>query len=139
MNPAVHEHRLRVRYEETDQMGVVYYANYLVYFEVGRTEYMRARGMPYSQMERDGHFLTITETGCRHVGPLRYDDEAIIETWVSELRKNRLTFRYRVSRPEGDTRVLAAEGFTTLSCLDREGKPRRIPPRVRSLVDVMQR
>lgn len=131
MEPLIHEETIRVRYEETDRMGVVYHSNYLVYFEVGRTEFMRARGGAYRDLEERGVQLAVTESVCKHKGSLRYDDVAVVETWVSDLRKSRVTFSYRVSRVDGEARVPVAEGSTTLACLTAQGKPRRLPDEVR--------
>ena len=122
------EVRTRVRYAETDQMGVVYHSNYLVYFEMGRTEYMRARGYAYSDLERQGIYLVIVEAACRYKAPARYDDKIIIRTRVEGTTKATVTFFYRVFKEEGA--LLLAEGTTTLACVTTEGRPRRLPREV---------
>jgi acyl-CoA thioester hydrolase len=120
----VHETRTRVRYVETDQMGVVYHANYLVYFELGRTEYMREIGIPYAAVEKEGLFFAVSEAQCTFRASARYDDLVVVRTRVSELTAVRLTFAYEV-RNEGGR--LLADGSTVLVCLSREGRPTRIP------------
>ena len=116
-------------------MGVVYHSNYLVYFEVGRTEWLRAHGMAYSDLERSGVHLAVTEVGCKYLAPLRYDEVARVETWVSDVGKTRITFRYRLHRTGGNDATFVAEGFSTLACLTPEGKPQRIPDTVRAVYD----
>ena len=91
--------QVRVRYAETDQMGVVYYANYLVWFELGRVELLRSAGLAYSQLESDhGCILPVIEARCRYRSPARYDDEILIETGVAMVREGVLKFSYRIYR-----------------------------------------
>jgi len=111
---------LRVRYSETDQMGIVYYANYLTWFEVGRTEYCRILGTPYSHWEKEGILLPVVEASCRYKASARYDDRVNITTWVDELKVSSIRFSYRVTR-EGDGRLLA-EGATRHAFINKEGK-----------------
>ena len=102
-----HEIRLRVRYAETDQMGVVYYSNYLIWMEMGRVEYCRAAGVRYRDMERDdGVLLTVTEADCRYLYPARYDEEVIVKTWVAHAHPRMVRFAYEIRNAETD-RVLA--------------------------------
>jgi acyl-CoA thioester hydrolase len=115
---------LRVRYAETDQMGIVYYANYLVWFEVGRGAFCRERGIDYIQMEREGLGLPTVEARCRYLSPARFDDEVTIRTWTTETRRSLLTFHYEAWRGE----TLLATGETRHILLDRDGKPRSFPP-----------
>jgi acyl-CoA thioester hydrolase len=106
---------LRVRYAETDQMGVVYYANYLVWFELGRVEFMRSLGFDYKQMEvEDGCILPVVEATCRYKSPARYDDVILIDAWPVLLRGSLLKFAYRVLRAPSaqEGQVLLAEGET---------------------------
>jgi acyl-CoA thioester hydrolase len=106
---------LRVRYAETDQMGVVYYANYLVWFELGRVEFMRSLGFDYKQMEvEDGCILPVIEATCRYKVPARYDDVILIDAWPVLLRGSLLKFAYRVIRAPSarESQVLLAEGET---------------------------
>src|SRR5579872_3038191 len=92
-------HQVRVRYAETDQMGIVYYANYLVWFELGRVELLRALGLAYSQLEQEHEcILPVVEATCRYKAPARYDDEILIETRPSLLRSSVIKFAYRILR-----------------------------------------
>lgn len=118
-----HDTFVRVRYAETDAMGFVYHTNYLVWFEVGRAEYMRAAGIPYSDLERQGIYLPVLECACRFVHPAHYDAALTVRTVVTELTRVKLTFRYEILE---DGRLLAT-GHTTHVFTDREGKPTRIP------------
>jgi acyl-CoA thioester hydrolase len=113
---------LRVRYFETDQMGVVHHANYPVWFEAARSEFCRVHGIDYAQMERDGMILPVMELQVRYISPARYEDEITVHSWVAELRRSLLTVRYHVAR--GDT--LLATGQTLQMLIDRDtNKPRR--------------
>jgi acyl-CoA thioester hydrolase len=123
---------LRVRYAETDQMGVVYYANYLVWFEIGRTDFCRQRGFAYREMEsEDGLYIMVAEARCRYKAPARYDDEIEVRTSLGEARKRVLVFRYEVFRQPGED--LLAEGETVHVVTDREGHPRVLPEKYREL------
>src|SRR5450755_2795334 len=107
--------QVRVRYAETDQMGIVYYANYLVWFEIGRVELLRSLGLAYSQLETDHQcILPVVEATCRYRSPARYDDEIIIETRPTLLRGSVIKFGYRIMRKAAglDAPVLLAEGET---------------------------
>jgi len=97
-----HQTRFRVRYAETDQMGVVYYANYLIWMEVGRSEYCRALGIRYREMEEnDGVRLAVVDAHCRYVSPARYDDEILIETTISNASPRMVEFSYRIAETGG--------------------------------------
>ena len=126
---------LRVRYEETDQMGVVYHGNYLKYFEVGRTEMMRHFGFPYSELEKKGVLLTVVEAQCRYLAGARYDDLLRVETCAKIISPVRLRFDYRVVRQEDD--VAVCTGSTDLACLGPDRKPRRLPAEVRNKVEAL--
>ncbi len=105
--------QVRVRYAETDQMGIVYYANYLVWFEIGRVELLRSLGLAYSQLEKEHEcILPVVEASCRYRSPARYDDEILIETQPALLRGSVLKFAYRILRkaPAGEPPTLLAEG-----------------------------
>lgn len=120
------ETRVRVRYAETDQMGVVYHANYLVWFEVGRVELMRQLGFDYKKMEaEDDCHIVVVEANCRYKCPARYDDELVIETEIAALRGFVLKFRYRLWRDLDHT--LLAEGETTHVNTDRNFIKRSLP------------
>jgi acyl-CoA thioester hydrolase len=118
----------RVRYAETDQMGVVYHANYLVWCEIGRTELIRRRGPSYAELERLGVRLAVSDATLRFHAPARYDDLIRVECWAEEVRSRAVTFAYLVSRvrADGDTdRLVSAR--TSLVALDPEGRPRTLP------------
>ncbi len=115
----------RVIYGDTDNMGVVYYGQYLRFFEVGRNEYMRARGLPYREVERRGLILPVTEARCRYLRPARYDDLVTVETWVERARGARVVFGYRLRNEGGD---LLAEGHTEHGSVNRDGRPVRLSP-----------
>ena len=115
---------LRVRYAETDQMGVVYHANYLRYFEQGRTELMRASGLAYSDLEKRGFRLVVTESKCHHHAPAAYDTVLSVLARVAEVGRASIRFDYRISDPPG---TLVCEGSTRLACVDREARPARLP------------
>ena len=118
-----------MRYAETDQMGIVYYANYLVWFEVGRTDLLRDRGWSYREMEGVGISLPVVEAVCEYRRPARYDDELEVQTTGVMLSPVRLRFDYRVVRPVDAATV--AEGHTVHASLDRNGRPTRLPARAR--------
>jgi acyl-CoA thioester hydrolase len=123
---------LRVRYAETDQMGVVYYANYFVWFEIGRTDYCRQHGFVYREMEeRDGLYIVVAETRCRFKAPARYDDEIMVRTCLRAVRKRILVFGYEVYRRA--TSELLAEGETVHVITDREGRPRVLLDKYRQM------
>ena len=123
--------RVRVRYAETDRMGVVYYANYLVWFEVGRTEWLRTTGWSYREMEHDGISLPVIDVQCEYLQPARYDDEIEIRTRAAILTPVRIRFDYEVVRTDDDT--VTATGHTVHAALDPNGRPCRLPVRVRGL------
>ena len=123
--------QVRVRYAETDQMGVVYYANYLVWFELGRVELLRSAGLAYSQLESDhGCILPVIEARCRYRSPARYDDEILIETGVAMVRGTVLKFSYRIYRKANQKekeRELLAEGETVHVVCDGQLKRKPLP------------
>lgn len=133
--------QLRVRYAETDQMGIVYYANYLVWFEIGRVELLRSLGHAYSQLEADHQLiLPVVDAHCRYRAPARYDDEILIETWPSLLRESVLRFDYRVYRISNQKeRELLAEGETVhVVCdgnLERKPLPKRYAAALKALME----
>jgi acyl-CoA thioester hydrolase len=123
---------LRVRYAETDQMGVVYYANYFVWFEVGRTDYCRQKGFAYRDMEKeDGLCIIVAETRCRFKAPARYDDEIEVRTCLRQIRRRVIVFGYQIYRQATDE--LLAEGETVHVITDLEGHPRALPEKYREL------
>lgn len=114
---------VRVRYAETDRMGLLHHANYFVYFEMGRTELLRKRGMTYRDMEDAGHLLVIVDLGCKYKKPAYYDDLLTLRTTVEKVSFVKIVHKYELLR-DG---VLLAEGHSTLACVDREGKPQALP------------
>ena len=122
---------LRVRYAETDKMGVVYYANYLVWFEVARADLLRSLGWSYREMEIAGISLPVIEAHCTYLRPARYDDEIDVKTEGRMLSPVRMEFEYQVVRSQDGT--IAAEGRTVHAALDASGKPCRLPARVREV------
>ena len=121
---------VRVRYAETDQMGIVYYANYLVWFELGRVELLRSLGLAYSQLETEHEcILPVVEATCRYRAPARYDDEILIETRPSMLRGSVLKFAYRILRKPGDGEEpkLLAEGETVHVVCDDQLNRKPLP------------
>lgn len=116
----------QVRYAETDQMGYVYYAAYLVWFEVARTAYCKARGFSYADMERQtGTFLPVVETHCRYRRPLHYDDQFVVRTRVTAWHRRGISFGYEVRSLDGE--ILYAEGSTRHVFVDSSGRPKLLP------------
>ena len=118
-----HDLNIRVRYAETDRMGLLHHANYFVYFEMGRTEMLRRRGVSYREVEDSGHFLVIVEIGCKFKRPAYYDDLLTLRTTVARVTHVKIVHEYQVFR-DG---LLLAQGHSTLACVDREGKPQPLP------------
>jgi acyl-CoA thioester hydrolase len=123
--------RVRVRYAETDKMGLVYYANYFVWFEVGRTDLLRESGWTYREMEVDGFALPVIEAQCTYRHSAKYDDELEVRTTGAMVSPVRVRFDYEVVRA-ADSATLAT-GSTVHATLDRRGRPCRLPARVRTL------
>ena len=115
----------RVIYGDTDQMGVVYYANYLRWFEKGRSEFLRQIGQPYATIEQRGLHFPVIEVTCRYANSARYDDDIRIETEITELGRASLSFGYRISRESNND--LLATGTTKHACIDHAGKVTRMP------------
>jgi acyl-CoA thioester hydrolase len=132
--PPHHRAEIRVRYEETDQGGVVYHANHFRYFEVGRTELLRSLGATYRDLEAAGTRLVVIEATARYLGPARYDDVLAVETTLREARGATLVFDYAIRIAGGDGPAVV-EGSTTLACLGAQGRPKRLPEPLRGIVD----
>ena len=126
MNIPRHKTETRVIYAETDGMGIVYYANYLRWFEVGRTELMRSLGIAYKDMEADGVYLPVSEVRCKYHRSARYDDVLVIETGVEFLKRASIQFAYRIWRPADDAELVT--GTTLHAFVDGQGKIVRVPP-----------
>jgi acyl-CoA thioester hydrolase len=126
------ETNVRVRYAETDAMGVVYHTNYLIWFEVGRGEYMRQKGSDYADFEAQDFYLPVSEVDARFTAPARYGDLVTIRTWVEELRSRSLTLAYEVVMEE--TGQVLATGHTKHICTNHEGRVRVIPEEMKELL-----
>jgi acyl-CoA thioester hydrolase len=131
--PHFHDVEFRVRYAETDQMGVVYHTNYLVWCEVGRTDFIRARGMSYADMERAGVGLAVSELSARFHSAARYDDLIRVRTSLAEIRSRGITFDYMITRAEDGRRLVSAR--TALVSIDTAGRPVSLPANVRALFE----
>ena len=118
---------LRARYAETDRMGAVYHSNHFVWFEVGRTNWLRESGWTYREMEEAGVTLPVIEAHCTYRQPVRYDDEVSIQTRSTRLSSVRVRFDYSIVLPDGS---VAATGHTVHAAVDNTGRPCRLPPRV---------
>lgn len=125
--PESDELTIRVRYAETDRMGLLHHANYIVYFEAARTELLRKRGMSYREVEDGGHFLVIVDLSCKFKRPAHYDDLLTVRTTVERVSHVKIVHRYEVLR-DG---LLLAEGQSTLACVDRAGRPQALPDTLR--------
>jgi len=119
-----HKTKITVRYAETDRMGVVYYANHLVWFEIARTEFLKSKGISYRDMEeKDGLGLMVAESHVKYRSPVTYDDEIIVKTWMSEVKQSNLAFDYKITCGER----LVAEGRTCHVFVNKQRKPVKIP------------
>jgi acyl-CoA thioester hydrolase len=126
------EAKIRVRYAETDQMGVSYYANYFVWFEVGRSQYCVDCGFSYRDMEQEtGLFMIVAEARCRYKNPARYEDDLIIQTRISEFTRRTLRFAYEIKRVDG---AAVATGETLHVLINRDGRPSSMPAKYYSLL-----
>lgn len=127
---------IRVRYAESDQMGVAYHAEYLVWCEVGRTDFIRQLGMTYAEMERQGVLLAVADVNVRYHGSARYDDVVRIATRLTGVRSRMVTFEYALFRvgADGAAGERLASASTTLVALDRQARPASLPPAIRDLL-----
>ncbi|MBI3943137.1 MAG: acyl-CoA thioesterase [Chloroflexi bacterium] len=123
---------LRVRYAETDAMGIVHHTAYIIWFEVGRSDWMRQRGSSYADFEASGYLLPVSEVGARYLVPARYDELVIVRTWVAELKSRKLRFNYEIVRERDGT--LLVTGFSTHIVTDRSGRVTTFPPDVRQIL-----
>jgi acyl-CoA thioester hydrolase len=120
-----------IRYKETDAVGIVYFSNHYVYFEIGRTELLRAAGFSFADLKGGGLRLPVARAYCRYLAPARYGDIVSVKTWLSGVSKVRLTFSYELSRCSD--RVLVARAFTTHGCLDAASRAARVPEAIAEL------
>lgn len=131
----VAETTFRVRYAETDAMGIVHHSSYIIYFEEGRSSYSRQRGSDYASFERGGLFLAVTEVTARYVKPAHYDQAVTIRCWLEELKSRGLTFSYEIVAAE--TGDLLVTGQSKHICIDRSGKVAAIPPQWRAWANAL--
>ena len=131
--PLTQSTELRVRYAETDRMGIVYYANYLVWCEVGRVEFMRALGGSYADLEAKGYGLAVAEARVRYLAPARFDDFVRVETSLAGVRSRAVTFDYVISNAVSGVRLATAH--TALVSIDSSGRPTALPAEFRALLD----
>jgi acyl-CoA thioester hydrolase len=127
------ESTLRVRYAETDAMGVVYHANYLVWFEVGRGDWFRALGQDYGKWEEEGYLLPVSEAYARYHAPAQYGDEVTVRTRLGEAKSRTVTMRYQVLSKKTGERLVA--GWTKHVCADRSGRMRRLPAQMQQALE----
>jgi acyl-CoA thioester hydrolase len=123
------ETTIRVRYAETDQMGVVYHSNYLIWFEVGRVELCRHLGFEYKQMETEDSFLVVADAHCRYKRPARFDDLLVVRAWVAQSQRRTVRFEYEIL--DQKTREVIATGHTTHVVCDRLGRAKSLPEKYR--------
>jgi acyl-CoA thioester hydrolase len=123
----------RVRYAETDQMGVVYHANYLVWCEMGRTDFIRRRGMSYADMERAGTLLAVADLSVRFHGAARYEELVRVRTTLAEIHSRFIVFDYLISNAETDQRLVTAR--TSLVSIGADSRPRKLPDHIRALFE----
>lgn len=132
---ASHETHFRVRYAETDQMGVVYYANYLIWMELGRAEYCRAAGIRYRDMELDdGVLLAVVEAHCRYLSPARYDEEIAVKTWIAKANQRMVEFEYEICEAASGRRL--ASGATKHMFLGSDLRPVKLPAKYQPLFGI---
>ena len=130
-----HRTSVRVIYGDTDNMGQAYYGNYFRWFEIGRSEMFRSRGLPYKAVEEKGIFLPVSEAHCKYSNPAKYDDILVIETSLDPKIKAGLKFDYKIY--DGDGKKLLAKGYTKHPCVNREGKVVRPPKFIKDLIAEM--
>ncbi len=127
----ISETTLRVRYAETDAMGIVHHSRYIPWFEVGRVNFLREIGFPYDKIEEMGFLFVITELGARYHLPARFDDIVIVRTWLDKAYSRGMRLEYQIVNETGEILVT---GFTKLICTNRQGQPTRLPDNLISLM-----
>jgi acyl-CoA thioester hydrolase len=127
-----HEAQIRVRYKDTDRMGVVYYGNYLTFFEVGRAELMRDLGFPYAEIEADGYILVVTEASAKYHANVGYDSEVTVKTKIAKVKNASIRFNYEVVDEAGK---LLVSGHTVHACLNSGLRPVRIPADLKKVIN----
>ena len=124
------ETTLHVRYAETDSMGIVHHASYIVYFEEGRSNYARQRGSDYASFERSGYFLTVSEVNARYIKPAHYGQQITVRCWIEDMKSRGLTFGYELI--DAETREILVEGYSKHICITHEGQVARLPDQWRA-------
>lgn len=119
-----------VRYAETDKMGVVYHGNYYLYMEIGRTDYIRKRGIKFTDIEDKGYYMYVTETHCKYIKPAKFEDKIEVETILDEIKGASFVYKYMIRRDDGE---LLAEGKTKHAFATQEGKPVRMPADIKNI------
>ncbi len=137
MNHSAHRTIYRVIYGDTDNMGVAYHANYLRWFEIGRSEMFRSLGLPYKAVEERGIFLPVSQVSCKYISPAHYDDLLVIETSLDPKVRAGMKFDYRILREDGEKPL--AEGHTKHACMDKDGRVVRPPQFLREIIDNVPR
>ncbi|MBN1622170.1 MAG: acyl-CoA thioesterase [Endomicrobiales bacterium] len=127
----MNEIQIRIPYADTDQMGMVYYANYLIYFERGRTEWLREKGLQYKDLETKGIFLPVSESNCEYVSPARYDDIINVKTKVKKLGFASIEFDYEIVSQD---RIIV-KGYTKHPFVDKNFKPIRMPGEIKHILE----
>ena len=127
-----HETEIRIRYKDTDRMGVVYYGNYLTFFEVGRAELMRHLDFPYAEVEADGYILVVTEAKAKYYANVGYDSLVTVKTRIAKVRHASVRFEYEVVDEAGK---LLVSGHTAHACLNKELKPARMPSELKKIIE----
>lgn len=128
---SAHSVEIRVRYQETDKFGIVYYANYYVWFEIARTEFFRSMGFPYTELEKKGVYIVVANSSCQYKQPAYYDDQITVRSRVSSLKNTSFTFEYEVMRGND----LLAIGKTVQVVVSKDRKPIKIPEDIRELIE----
>jgi len=126
-----YEIKIRVRYKDTDRMGVVYYGNYLTFFEMARTEYMRDMGFPYSRLEASGYYLVVTETAAKYHANVGYDSLITVKSTMTPLGRIRVRFDYEAVDENGGRLV---SGYTVHACMNANQKPARLPDDLKKII-----
>lgn len=132
-NRFVAENTFYVRYAETDAMGIVHHASFIVYFEEGRSHYARQRGSDYASFERTGHYLTVAEVHARYLKPARYGQRLTVRCWIEETRSRSVTFAYEIV--DADSRDLLVTGYSKHICITHDGQVAHLPATWRSWAD----
>ena len=130
--PHTSETRFRVRYAETDKMGVVYYANYFVWMEIGRTDYGKTAGFSYRDMEKEDANMAVVDASCRYIAPARYDEEILVRTTIDRLNRRLISFAYEILNAETGEKL--AEGRTLHITVDKQGRKCSIPEKYLALL-----